>query len=77
MKIKTNCILKAALDENNKIHNNGQHCWVSCIYYILKELDMLKMFKSPFTCGAREINIIRKLEAQVSLYRSPDINKSS
>jgi hypothetical protein len=41
-------------------HNNGQHCWVSCIYYILKELDMLKMFKSPLTCGAREINIIRK-----------------
>jgi hypothetical protein len=39
---KTNCILKAALDENNKMHNNGQHCWVSCIYYILKELDMLK-----------------------------------
>jgi hypothetical protein len=32
----------------------------SCIYYILKELDMLKMFKSPLTCGAREINIIRK-----------------
>lgn len=57
---KTNCILKAALDENNKMHNNGQHCWVSCIYYILKELDMLKMFKSPLTCGAREINIIRK-----------------
>ena len=53
---KTNCIL----DENNKMHNNGQHCWVSCIYYILKELDMLKMFKSPLTCGAREINIIRK-----------------
>jgi hypothetical protein len=25
-----------------------------------KELDMLKMFKSPLTCGAREINIIRK-----------------
>ena len=41
------------------MHNNGQHCWVSCIYYILKELDMLKMFKSPLTCGAREINIIR------------------
>jgi hypothetical protein len=57
---KTNCILKAALDENNKMHNNGQHCWVSCIYYILKELDMLKMFNSPLTCGAREINIIRK-----------------
>jgi hypothetical protein len=38
---KTNCILKAALDVNNKMHNNGQHCWVSCIYYILKELDML------------------------------------
>ena len=56
---KTNCMLKAALDENNKMHNNGQHCWVSCIYYILKELDMLKMFKSPLTCGAREINIIR------------------
>jgi hypothetical protein len=37
---KTNCMLKAALDENNKMHNNGQHCWVSCIYYILKELDM-------------------------------------
>jgi hypothetical protein len=33
---------------------------VSCIYYILKELDMLKMFKSPFICSAREINIIRK-----------------
>jgi hypothetical protein len=45
------------LDENNKMHNNGQHCWVSCIYYILKELDMLKMFKSPLNCGAREINI--------------------
>jgi hypothetical protein len=43
-----------------KMHNNGQHCWVSCIYYILKELDMLKMFKSPLTCSAREINIIRK-----------------
>ena len=57
---KTNCILKTALDENNKMHNNGQHCWVSCIYYILKELDMLKMFNSPLTCGAREINIIRK-----------------
>ena len=57
---KTNCILKAALDENDKMHNNGQHCWVSCIYYILKELDMLKMFKSPLTFGAREINIIRK-----------------
>jgi hypothetical protein len=57
---KTNCILEAALDENNKMHNNGQHCWVSCIYYILKELDMLKMFKSPLTCGAREINITRK-----------------
>jgi hypothetical protein len=42
------------------MHNNGQHCWVSCIYYILKELDMLKMFKSPLTCSAREINIIRK-----------------
>ena len=27
--------------------------------YILKELDMLKMFKSPLICGAREINIIR------------------
>jgi hypothetical protein len=53
---KTNCILKAALDENNQMHNNGQHCWVSCIYYILKELDMLKMFKSPLTCSAREIN---------------------
>jgi hypothetical protein len=51
------CILKAALDENNKMHNNGQHCWISCIYYILKELDMLKMFKSPLTCGVREINI--------------------
>jgi len=25
---KTNCILKLALDENNKMHNNGQHCWV-------------------------------------------------
>ena len=37
------------------MHNNGQHCWVSCIYYILKELDMLKMFKSPLTCGAREM----------------------
>jgi hypothetical protein len=49
---KTNCILNAALDENNKIHNNGQHCWVSCIYYILKELDMLKMFNSPLTCGS-------------------------
>jgi hypothetical protein len=57
---KINCILKAALDENNKMHNNGQHCWVSCIYYILKEFDMLKMFNSPLTCGAREINIIRK-----------------
>jgi hypothetical protein len=57
---KTNCILKAALDENDKMHNNGQHCWVSCIYYILKELDMLKMFKSPLICGAREINIIGK-----------------
>jgi hypothetical protein len=43
---KTNCILKAALDENNKMHNNGQHCWVSCIYYILKELDMLKILKN-------------------------------
>jgi hypothetical protein len=40
------------------MHNNGQHCWVSCIYYILKELDMLKMLKSPLTCGAREINIL-------------------
>jgi hypothetical protein len=50
----------AALDENNEMHNNGQHCWVSCMYYILKELDMLKMFKSPLTCVAREINIIRK-----------------
>jgi hypothetical protein len=38
---KTNCILKAALDENNKMHNNGQHCWISCIYYILKELDIV------------------------------------
>ena len=57
---KTNCILKAALDENNKMHNNGQYCWVSCIYYILKELDMLEMIKSPLTCSAREINIIRK-----------------
>jgi hypothetical protein len=26
---------------------------------LIKELDMLKMFKSPLTCGAREINIIR------------------
>ena len=57
---KTNCILKLALDENNKMHNNGQHCLVNCIYYILKEHDMLKMFKSPLTCGAREMNIIRK-----------------
>ena len=57
---KTNCILKLALDENNKMHSNGQHCWVSCIYYILKEHDMLKMFKSLLTCGGREMNIIRK-----------------
>ena len=39
---KTNCILKAALDENNKMHNNGRHCWVSCIYYILKELGYVE-----------------------------------
>jgi hypothetical protein len=52
------------------MYNNGQHCWVSCIYFILKELDMLKMFKSPLTCGAREINIIRKKlrEIQFQVY---------
>ena len=28
-------------------------------YFFFFLLDMLKMFKSPLTCGAREINIIR------------------
>jgi hypothetical protein len=50
------------------MHDNGQHCWVSCIYYILKELDMLKMFKSPLTCSAREINIIRKKLKETERY---------
>jgi hypothetical protein len=40
---KTNCILKAALDENNKMHNNGQHCWVGLIY-LVKDNDPDKEF---------------------------------
>jgi hypothetical protein len=36
--------------------------------YILKELDMLKMFKSPLTCGAREIIIIRSLLYYLSIF---------
>jgi 5-bromo-4-chloroindolyl phosphate hydrolysis protein len=47
----------------------------SCIYYILKELDMLKMFKSPLTCSAREINIIRKkLKERYTKIRREKIN---
>ena len=41
---KINCLLKAALDENNKMYNNGLHCWVSCVYYILKDFNMLNVF---------------------------------
>ena len=47
-----------------------RNCWVSCIYYILKELDMLKMLKSPLTCGAREINIIRKKLKEREIYKN-------
>jgi hypothetical protein len=60
LSISSLCALIRKHARVDRLHNNGQHCWVSCIYYILKELDMLKMFKSPLTCGAREINIIRK-----------------
>ena len=33
---KINCLVNASLDENNKMYNNCQRCWVSCVNYILK-----------------------------------------
>ena len=40
---------------------DNQHCWISCVYSILKELNMLKVFRSPEACGNKDIFKIKQL----------------
>ena len=49
-------ILGAALDNNYIIIQSDQHCWV---HIILKELNLLKIFYSPISCGNKDINEVK------------------
>ena len=40
---------------------DNQHCWISCVYSMLKELDMLKVFRSPEARGYKDIFKIKQL----------------
>jgi hypothetical protein len=52
-------ILRAALDENYGMFQSDQHCWVTCIHIILKELNLLKIVYSPISCGNKEIDELK------------------
>ena len=73
----TSNLLTEALNENYKMFENNQHCWINCIYMILKELDMLKIFTSPKTCGYSDICKVKQLlrDDYVRIWKN-EINKT-
>jgi hypothetical protein len=52
-------ILRAALDENYGMFQSDQHCWLTCIHIILKELNLLSIVYSLISCGNKEINELK------------------
>ena len=40
-------LIKDALQDNHVMFQNKKDCWLSCVYMILKECNLLRFFNNP------------------------------
>lgn len=70
-------LLCETLKENYSMFENGEHCWLNCIYLILKELKMLNLFHNPQSFTNRIMFTVKKeLQCRFERKWKTDINFS-
>ena len=72
-------LLSEALKENYSMFENDNSCWLHCIYFIFKEVNMVNVFHNPFSLNKRTLFCFclqKKLKQRFESKRLSDINSS-
>ena len=70
-------LIKDALQDNHVMLQNKKDCWLSCVYMILKECNLLRFFNNPQAMTRRHLTDLKKsLQSKFVKYWSVELHKS-
>ena len=70
-------LIKDALQDNHVMFQNKKDCWLSCVYMILKECNLLRFFNNPQAMTRRHLTDLKKsLQSKFVKYWSVELHKS-
>ena len=55
-----NKLLKDALRDNINMMNSGKDCWLTCVYCILKEFNLVHLFHRPLEFTSKHLAILKR-----------------
>ena len=61
---ETDFLVTNALQDNNAMFQNKNDCWLSCIYMILKDCNLLRLFNNPQAMTRRHITYLKIICSQ-------------
>ena len=53
-------LLKDALIDNINMMNSGKDCWLTCVYCILKEFNLVHLFHRPLEFTNKHLAILKR-----------------
>ena len=74
---ETDKLVKDALQDNYVMFQNKKYCWLSCVYMILKDCNLLRFFNNPQAMTRRHLSDLKKsLKSKFVKCLSVELHKS-